>query len=123
MRIITIGLGTEKGGTIPLKKNGVVQSYQRDNNDEVVVTKLNRASLETIAKATKGGYVNGNNTKEVLAYVKSSLDNIQKPNLSRRKSDFQSQFQWFLGFAFVLLFLFCWKRKRMGEEVEFNEEK
>jgi Ca-activated chloride channel family protein len=63
-----------KGGTIPLKKNGVVQSYQRDNNDEVVVTKLN-ASLETIAKATKGGYVNGNNTKE-LAYVKSS-DNIQ----------------------------------------------
>jgi hypothetical protein len=49
-----------KGGTIPLKKNGVVQSYQRDNNDEVVVTKLNRASLETIAKATKGGYVNGN---------------------------------------------------------------
>jgi Ca-activated chloride channel family protein len=44
MRIITIGLGTEKGGTIPLKKNGVVQSYQRDNNDEVV-TKLNRASL------------------------------------------------------------------------------
>jgi Ca-activated chloride channel family protein len=53
----------------------VSQSYQRDNNDEVVVTKLNRASLETIAKATKGGYVNGN--KEVLAYVKSSLDNIQ----------------------------------------------
>jgi Ca-activated chloride channel family protein len=42
------------------------------------------ASLETIAKATKGGY-NGNNTKEVLAYVKSSLDNIQKTNLSRRK--------------------------------------
>jgi Ca-activated chloride channel family protein len=24
MRIITIGLGTEKGGTIPLKKNGVI---------------------------------------------------------------------------------------------------
>jgi Ca-activated chloride channel family protein len=46
---------------------------------------LNRASLETIAKATKGGYVNGNNTKEVLAYIKSTLDNIQKPNLSRRK--------------------------------------
>jgi Ca-activated chloride channel family protein len=73
MRIITIG--NRKGGTF-FKKNGVVQSYQRDNNDEVVVTKLNRASLETIAKA-KGGYVNGNNTKEVLAYVKSSLDNIQ----------------------------------------------
>jgi Ca-activated chloride channel family protein len=66
---------------------------------------LNRASLETIAKATKGGYVNGNNTKEVLAYVKSSLDNIQKTEFeSTQIADFQSQFQWFLGFAFVLLF-------------------
>jgi Ca-activated chloride channel family protein len=42
MRIIT-RFRNRKGGTIPLKKNGVVQSYQRDN-DEVVVTKLNRAS-------------------------------------------------------------------------------
>jgi Ca-activated chloride channel family protein len=81
---------------------------------------LNRASLETIAKATKGGYVNGNNTKEVLAYVKSSLDNIQKTEFeSTQIADFQSQFQWFLGFAFVLLLdLFCWK-KTEGEEVEF----
>ncbi|WP_016989214.1 VWA domain-containing protein [Flavobacterium sp. ACAM 123] len=106
MRIITIGIGTEKGGTIPLKKNGVIEGYQRDNNDEVVVTKLNRASLETIAKATKGGYINGNNTKEVLTSIKSSLDNIQKTEFeSTQMADFQSQFQWFLGFAFVLLFL------------------
>jgi Ca-activated chloride channel family protein len=128
MRIITIGLGTEKGGTIPLKKNGVVQSYQRDNNDEVVVTKLNRASLETIAKATKGGYVNGNNTKEVLAYVKSSLDNIQKTEFeSTQIADFQSQFQWFLGFAFVLLFLDMFLLEKKTNWVKklnlFNEEK
>ncbi|MFT7396067.1 MAG: Ca-activated chloride channel family protein [Flavobacterium sp.] len=128
MRIITIGLGTEKGGTIPLKKNGVVQSYQRDNNDEVVVTKLNRASLETIAKATKGGYINGNNTKDVLAYVKSSLDNIQKTEFeSTQIADFQSQFQWFLGFAFVLLFLDLFLLEKKTNWVKklnlFNEEK
>ena len=128
MRIITIGLGTEKGGTIPLKKNGVVQSYQRDNNDEVVVTKLNRTSLETIAKATKGGYINGNNTKDVLAYVKSSLDNIQKTEFeSTQIADFQSQFQWFLGFAFVLLFLDLFLLEKKTNWVKklnlFNEEK
>ena len=128
MRIIKIGLGTEKGGTIPLKKNGVVQSYQRDNNDEVVVTKLNRTSLETIAKATKGGYINGNNTKDVLAYVKSSLDNIQKTEFeSTQIADFQSQFQWFLGFAFVLLFLDLFLLEKKTNWVKklnlFNEEK
>ncbi|MEZ7498290.1 VWA domain-containing protein [Flavobacterium sp. Arc3] len=128
MRIITIGLGTEKGGTIPLKKNGVVESYQRDNNDEVVVTKLNRASLETIAKATKGGYIDGNNTKEVVAYIKNTLDKIQKTEFeSTQMADFQSQFQWFLGFAFVLLFLDLFLLEKKTNWVKklnlFNEEK
>ncbi|WP_366185546.1 VWA domain-containing protein [Flavobacterium ovatum] len=105
MRIITIGVGTEKGATIPLKRNGVVESYQRDKNGEVVVTKLNQKSLETIAKTTKGGYINGNNTKEVMEYIKNTLDNIQKTEFeATQMADFQSQFQWFLGFAFVLLF-------------------
>jgi len=128
MRIITIGIGTEKGGTIPLKKNGVVESYQRDNNDEVVVTKLNRASLEKIAKATKGGYIDGNNTKEVVAYIKNTLDKIQKTEFeSTQMADFQSQFQWFLGFAFVLLFLDLFLLEKKTSWVKrlnlFNEEK
>lgn len=128
MRIITIGIGTEKGGTIPLKKNGVVESYQRDNNDEVVVTKLNRSSMEAIAKATKGGYVNGNNTKEVLEYIKASLDDIQKTEFeSTQMADFQSQFQWFLGFAFFLLFLDLFLLEKKTNWVKkmnlFNEEK
>jgi Ca-activated chloride channel family protein len=62
----------------------------------------------------------------VLAYVKSSLDNIQKTEFeSTQIADFQSQFQWFLGFAFVLLFwmFFVGKENELGEEVEFNEEK
>jgi len=128
MRIITVGIGTEKGGTIPLKRNGIVESYQRDNNDQVVVTKLNRASLDAIAKATKGGYVNGNNTKEVLEYIKTTLDKIQKTEFeSTQMADFQSQFQWFLGIAFGLLFLDFFLLERKTNWVRklnlFNEEK
>jgi Ca-activated chloride channel family protein len=106
MKIITIGVGTEKGGPIPMKQNGVVQSFKRDNNNEVVITKLNQESLKEIAKATKVGYVSGNSTKEVLAYVKKALDNIQKTEFeATQMADFESQFQWFLGIAFSLLFL------------------
>ncbi|WP_339657759.1 VWA domain-containing protein [Flavobacterium frigidarium] len=127
MRIVTIGLGTEKGGTIPLKVNGKVQSYQRDNNDEVVVTKLNRTSLQAIAKATKGGYVDGNNTKEVLEYIKNTLNTIQKTEFeATQMADFQSQFQWFLGIAFALLFLDLFFLERKTEWVKklnlFNEK-
>lgn len=106
IKIITIGVGTEKGGPIPIKQNGVVESFKRDQNNEVVITKLNQESLAEIAKATKGGYINGSNTKEVLDYIKKALNNIQKTEFeSTQMADFQSQFQWFLGIAFALLFL------------------
>jgi Ca-activated chloride channel family protein len=128
MKIITIGIGTEKGGTIPLKRNGIVESFQRDNNNEVVITKMNKTSLETIAKATKGGYINGNNTKEVLEYIKNTLDNIQKTEFEATEmADFQSQFQWFLGFAFLLLCVDVFLLERKTNWVKklnlFNENK
>ena len=128
LKIITISIGTEKGGTIPLKRNGVVESFQKDNNNEVVITKMNRESLEAIAKATKGGYINGNNTKDVLEYIKATLDKIQKTEFeSTEMADFQSQFQWFLGFAFLLLFADVFLLERKTKWVKkldlFNENK
>jgi len=106
LKIITVGVGTEKGETIPLKKNGVVESFQRDQNGEVVITKRNADVLKAIAKSAGGGYVDGNSTKEVLNYVKNALDNIQKTEFEiTQVADFKSQFQWFLGFGFFLLLL------------------
>jgi Ca-activated chloride channel family protein len=88
----------QKRAPIPLKRNGIVESFKRDNNNQVVVTKRNNESLMAIAKATKGGYVDGNNTKEVLAYVKKALDNIEKTEFeATQMADFESQFQWFWG--------------------------
>ena len=106
LKIITIGVGTAKGGPIPLKENGRVLSFKRDQNNAVVVTKLNEESLKVISKNTKGGYINGNNTKEVLEYIKNALDNIEKTEFEAQQfTDYNSQFQWFLGIAFFLLLL------------------
>ena len=128
IKIITIGVGTEKGGNIPLRKNGVIEGFKKDNNNEVVITKLNQESLQAIAKATKGGYVSGNNTKEVIEYIKNALNNIQKTEFEATEmADFQSQFQWFLGFAFVFLFLDIFLLERKTSWVDklnlFNENK
>ena len=89
---------------------------------------MNKESLEAIAKATKGGYVNGNNTKNVLEYIKATLDKIQKTEFeSTEMADFQSQFQWFLGFAFLLLFADVFLLERKTKWVKkldlFNENK
>ena len=127
MKIITIGVGTEKGGPIPLRINGIVDGFKRNNDNEVVITQLNKESLTSIAKATKGGYVDGNNTKVVLDYVKNTLDNIQKTEFeSTQMANFQSQFQWLLGIAFFLLFLDIFFLERRTHWVKklnlFNEK-
>ena len=105
IKIITVGIGTEKGGPIPLKQNGMVREFQRDQDGAVVVTKLNAESLMTISKDSKG-YVSGNETREVVEFVKKALDTIEKTEFETQQfTDYNSQFQWFLGIAFVLLAL------------------
>lgn len=127
IKILTIGVGTAKGGPIPLKNNGVVESFKRDQNNEVVVTKLNQESLTVIAKDTKGSYINGNNTKEVTEFLKKALNNIEKTEFeATQMADFQSQFQWFIGIAFSLLFLDIFFLERKTKWIQnlnlFNEK-
>ena len=128
IKIITVGVGTDKGGPIPLRVNGVVDGFKRDKDNQVVVTKLNPEILMAIAKATKGGYVNGNSTKEVLDYVKNALENIQKTEFETTQyTDFNSQFQWFLGLALLLIvvdsLLLDGKTSWVRRLNLFNEEK
>ena len=128
LKILTIGVGTAKGGPIPLKRNGVVESFQRDRQNEVVITKLNEASLQQIAKATKGNYINGRSTKEVVDFVKNALENIEKTEFeSTQFTDFNAQFQWFLGFGIVLLFVDIFLLEKKTSWLKrmnlFNEEK
>ena len=126
LKIITIGVGTEKGGPIPLKRNGIVESFQKDQNGQVVVTKRNADILQKIGKNSKG-YVDGNNTKTVLNFVKNALDNIQKTEFEgTQMANFQSQFQWFLGFGFFLLLFDVFLSERKTKWVQkmnlFNEK-
>jgi Ca-activated chloride channel family protein len=127
LRIITIGVGTEKGATIPLKRNGIIESYQKDNEGQIVITKRNAEVLSAIAKSANGGYVDGNSTKAVVDYVKKVLDSTQKSEFEgTMMADFKSQFQWFLGFGFLFLFLDVFLLERRTKWVKkmnlFNEK-
>ena len=107
IKITTIGVGTVNGGPIPIKgDNGVIAEYKKDNEGEVVITKLNPDILQNIAQNTKGTYMEGNNTKQVLEQIKNVLDTIEKTEFeSQEIAEYQTQYQWFIGVAFFLLFL------------------
>ena len=106
IRIFTIGVGTQKGGPIPEKRNGIIQSYKKDNNGETVVTRLNEETLIEIASVANGAYIEGRVTDEVVESVTEILQNMDKKEFeSKQVADFKDQFQWFLGLGLLFLFL------------------
>jgi len=107
--IYSIGVGTEKGSPIPIKKNGIVMSYKKDINGDVVITKLNKTYLENISDKTGGKFIKGSITKDVVQEVIQILENTEKKEFDTQKfSEFEDQFQWFifLGFVFIIFDLF-----------------
>ncbi|NQY06118.1 MAG: VWA domain-containing protein [Flavobacteriaceae bacterium] len=106
IKIFTIGVGKPEGGPIPLKINGVVDSYKKDRDGETVITKLNDEILKEIAEETDGIYIDGSNTKLVIDKINETLKGMDKKEFeSKQYTEFNHQFQWFLGFAFFFLFL------------------
>lgn len=106
IKIITIGVGTPAGGQIPIKQNGKTIDFKKDVDGSTVVTKLNEETLKEIAQKTGGVFMYGSKTEEVLQLVDQTLQKIEKTDFeSQQIADFQSQFQWFIGFALLLLII------------------
>ena len=106
IKIFTIGVGTEKGGPIPIKRNGIVMSYKKDQNDATVITKLNKKTLSEIADEANGTYVDGKNTSDVIETVGEILNKIDKKEFEAKEfAEFKDQFQWFLGLGLFFLIL------------------
>ena len=102
----TIGVGTNKGGPIPIKNNEKFVGYKKDNKDEVVITKLNVETLKDIAKNGEGKYIYGNKTSKTIEYVEELLLKADKKEFeSKQYSDYKDQFQWFLGIGLLFLIL------------------
>ena len=106
IRIFTIGVGTIAGGPIPIKRNGVLQYYKRDENNERVVTRLGLETLEEIAGNAGGKYIDGSSTSEVVEEVTAILNGMDKKEFEAKQfTDFRDQFQWFVAGALFLLIL------------------
>ena len=127
IRIFTFGVGTDEGAPIPIKRNGVVESYKKDMKGETVITKRNSVILQEIAEAADGEYVDGNDTQAVVDFVVETLKNMDKKEFEAKKFvSYKDQFQAFLfaGFLLILLemFLFETKTKWVQRLNLFNEK-
>ena len=126
INLISIGVGQDSGSTIPIKVNGRIDSYKKDSNGEVVITKRNSEILNKIASSSGGEYIDGNITEEALENVKVKLDKIDKTEFETSQFvEYKQQFQIFillaLLFIIVDIFIFQTKTKWIQNLNLFNE--
>lgn len=106
VKIITVGIGTKNGGNIEYVDEFGFQQVKKDQNGQVVITKLHDEVLQKIASESKGTYVYENQISKAVSSIKSALSNIEQQEFKAQQlAQKQSQFQWFLGIAFLLLLL------------------
>ena len=128
VKIFTIGIGTEKGGPIPLRINGSMIGYKKDRKGETVITKRTPKVLEGIANAANGKYIDGNVTQKPVNIISEIIANAEKNEFETKQfADYKDQFQWFVGFGLLFLvidvFLFDKKTKWVTNIDLFNEKK
>ena len=112
--IISIGVGSTNGAPIPIKENDIVKSYKKDDQGEVVITKLNENILKDMATQTGGIYFKGDNTNSVVSSIVEELKEMDKQEFeSKQFVSFKDQFQWFLfvGLFLIILDVVVFERK------------
>ncbi len=126
IRIFTIGVGDINGGPIPIKRNGIVLNYKKNNQGETIITRLNEETLKSIASEANGEYINGSNTNQVVEKIRDILNKMDKKEFEAKQfAEYKDQFQWFLGlglfFLFVDIFLLEQKTAWLNRLNLFNE--
>lgn len=101
IRIFTIGIGTPEGA--PIEIGG---EFVKDENGEMVVSKLGEQMLEQIAAATDGAYVRASKHTIGLEEIVKSINQMEKSELMVvRYEEYNEQYQYFLAAALLLLLI------------------
>ena len=126
VKVYTIGVGTEKGGPIPIKVSGSLVGYKK-HKGETVVTRRKTEVLEDIANAAGGRYIDGNKTEKPVDFIENLIANAQKNEFETKQfSDYKDQFQWFIGIGIFFLLIdvfFLDKKTKWIKKIDlFNEQ-
>jgi Ca-activated chloride channel family protein len=99
-----VGVGSAEGAPIPIYENGKQAGFHTDSVGKTVISKLNEDMGKEIAAAGNGAYVRATNANSGLGIVMDQIQKIQRKTVdSKNFKDFEDRFQFFLGFALLLL--------------------
>jgi Ca-activated chloride channel family protein len=100
-KVFILGIGTAKGGRIPLNDG----NFLRDREGQVVVTKLNEEMAMNIAEAGNGMYLHVDNTNDAQKILSDQLDKMNKDETTTEMyTGYNELFMYPATLALILLF-------------------
>jgi len=116
VKIYTVGIGSPVGEPIPiLNRNGYQVGFKKDENGEVIVSRLDEATLQKIALETGGKYYHATATEIELDRIFDEISKLEKKELEGTLvTRFDDRFQWplLLALIFVVGEFFVSERKK-----------
>ena len=100
IQVSVLGVGMPEGAPIPIEGTN---DYRRDREGNVIVTRLNEAMCQEIAKDGKGIYVRVDNSNSAQKAINQEISKMAKSDVeSKIYTDFNEQFQ---AIAWIILLL------------------
>ncbi len=101
VKIFAIGIGTPEGA--PISING---EFVKDDQGNMVVSKLGEEALEQIASISEGGYLRASKQDIGLDEIIKTIGDLEKGELSSvRFEEYNELFQYLIALALLLLIL------------------
>ncbi|WP_020532685.1 VWA domain-containing protein [Flexithrix dorotheae] len=102
----TIGMGQAKGAPIPVYNNYGQKDFRKDNQGNVIVTKLNETMLRQIAQAGNGTFIRATNSGTGLNILFDKINELEKKEFeSKLYTDYEDGFPIFISLALFFLLL------------------
>ena len=111
IHVLVVGIGKPEGSPIPLPGTN---SFRKDREGNVVVSRLNEEMCREIAQAGGGLYVRCDNTNTAMKAIQKELDKLGTQEIETQVyTDYNEQFQGFALIALLLLVIdfFIFNRK------------
>jgi Ca-activated chloride channel family protein len=100
-----VGVGSTNGVPIPVMEGGQ-KNYLKDNEGNVVITKMDDKMLAQVATAGKGQFVEAYGADMGLDVIMNEVSKMKKAEYKAKLfTDYEDQYQWPLALAFLFLFL------------------
>lgn len=105
VRIFTIGLGRPDGEPIPIRNaRGEMVGYKKDQRGELVLTRLDEATLQKVAEETEGRYYHASQGEIALDQIYDDIAKMDKKELSDLlMTQYEDRYQYILPLAIVFL--------------------